>query len=265
MTTTIGTPAPASATATERLVQRAITIKIIFALVMIAGILAIGEVSSTLGLGNWPRAGLALIWLAGARLVWNRLYVPVTLKRSHSLVFSSSPEVIYNAIVPRETTDFYRASVARISAVSATPEIYRFTLRDLCPACPRCGLPHAPTRTRVSYDTEVVEKIENRLLLTRKAGKTQGMRPMSKDECTLWQIEPRGTGSLVVYTNMTVSPLLWYWATSQGKSSGVAFNILTDLQSHLEGTPNAGTFAAAREWLATARAAPEHCQCAKAA
>ena len=254
------TPTPRRS-ASERFVQRKFYVLILYALCLIGGVYAIGVLGQTFGLSRWTRAGFAGIWLVGLPFAWGRLHLPITLRRSHSLVFSATPDVIWQTIVPRETTDYYRASVARIAKISSAPEIYRYTLRDLSPGCLHCGLPHAPSRTRVSYESEVVESIENKLLMTRAVGPIKGQRPVARQDCSLWQIEPYGDGCVVVYSAVTVHPLLWYWASSRLTGSNLAANILSDLQTHLEGTPGTGSFAAAREWLAAARAAPEHCSC----
>lgn len=261
MTTNADAERSPAQSASQRHENRLLMAALTYALLLCAVIFAITQFSNAFELGNWSRAILALTVVAGLVIAFNRLYLPITIKPSHQLEFASSPEAVWNLIRPRATHSHYRATVGRVEHISASPEIYRYFLRDLCHACPCCGLPHSPSRTKVTYDIEVIDAIENRLLMTRSVNTPSKQRPVSRASSTSWRIEPKGSGCVVTYTAVNKHPALWYWANTRFMPGNLATNLLSDLKSHLEGSARNGAFAAAREMLAFARAAPELCAC----
>ena len=206
------------------------------------------------------RIGIGLAWFFGLPLAVLLLHYPGSVMRSHCLVIHAAPDTIWNTIRYRDTTSYYLATVARFVRISTEPEIYCRHSRDLG-TCTGCGLPKPLARIKAKSHVEIVERFEGRLQHTRSTPAPDSTGAHSREEHIVWRIEPHADGALVTYTNISVAPPLWYWLETRLRVSHVARNILTDLKGQLDGTPDHGLFAVAREDLAFATAARKHCSC----
>jgi len=231
-----------------------------FAAVLFGGVFAISQASGALEVSTPLRVTLGLVWLIGLPIALCYLRYPGSLKLSHSLIIHASPEMVWNTVSYRPTTDYYRATVARIVRKSTEAEIYDVHLRDLG-VCPECDLHKSPDCSAKKMTVEIIERNVGSLERTRTTLAPSRSRPVILEEQSEWRISPHPDGSLVTRSGITTGPLLWNWVMARIKASNSARDSLIALKSYLEGTRGTGSFAAAQEMLDAARAAPRHCRC----
>ena len=225
---------------------------------LFTGAFVINHVGGASGISMPWRIGLPLAWLVGVPVFLRYFRYPGSLKLSHSLVIHAPPDTVWNAVTYRQTTDYWRATVAKVVRICAEREIYDVHIRDLG-NCQTCGLPKPPDRSKIKTTVEILERRAGGLERTRSTLPSSHSRPVVRDEQNEWRIEPHPDGSLVTRSSIGIAPLMWFWIIS--KLRNPSRDSLIALKSYLEGTRGAGAFAAAQEMLDTARAAAGHCRC----
>ena len=260
LSTRLPEPSPGAFAALRLYERKVLLIGVGFVTVLFLGLFGIVRLCDALDVPTAWRIALGSMGLIGGPLAMVRLRYPGTMRWSHGLAIHAPPALVWDTVRYRPTDDYYRATVARITARPGAREAYDLHIREFG-TCPRCGLPYPPDRSTKKVTVEILQRVEGQLERTRSTSAGEPYRPVVLEEQNEWRIEPHPDGAFVTRASVCWGPQLWVWETACSRTRNPARDNLIALKAHLEGGRGVGSFSAAREMLDAARAASAHCHC----